>query len=98
MPSTKLHVKPKDDIVIKLTQCLDKYKNFYQKENSSIERSFGDLEKNKPMTYGWIMALKWVLGYDQLHKVDNEDGITMHTDDEYEPDPHYNDEINMSKL
>ena len=84
MPSTKLHVKPKDDIVIKLTQCLDKYKNFYQKENSSIERSFG-----------WIMALKWVLGYDELHKVDNEDGITMHTDDEYEPD---NNEIDMSKL
>ena len=55
-------------------------------EDSSIQ---------KAVNHGKIMALKWVLGYDQLHKVDNEDGITMHTDDEYEPD---DDEIDMSKL
>lgn len=87
MPSTKLHVKPKDDIVIKLTKCLDK---------SSSVPSLGN--EARAINHGWIMALKWVLGYDELHKVDNEDGITMHTDDEYEPDPHYNDEIDMSKL
>ena len=86
MPSTKLHVNPKDEIVINLRECLDKSRRSTNIEDSSIQ---------KAVNHGKIMALKWVLGYDQLHKVDNEDGITMHTDDEYEPD---DDEIDMSKL
>jgi len=84
MPSTKLHVKPKDDIVIKLTECLDR-------SRTSTNMS----DEARAINHGHIFALKWVLGYDELHKPDNEDGITIHTDDDYEPD---DDEIDMSKL
>ena len=39
MPSTKLHVKPKDDIVINLTECLDKSRRSTNIEDSSIQKA-----------------------------------------------------------
>ena len=80
-----LNLKKKDDIVIKLTECLDKY-------NSVHNLSDKDSVDEPLFIIGKILALKWVLGYDELDEIEKEE------DDDYEPDPHYNNEIDMSKL
>lgn len=54
MTSTKLHVKPKDDIVIKLTECLDRSRTSTNMSNEA-----------RAINHGHIFALKWVLGYDE---------------------------------
>lgn len=71
MPSTKLHVKPKDDIVIKLTECLDKSGTSTNMSNEA-----------RAINHGHIFALKWVLGYDELHKSNNEDKTITHIEEE----------------
>ena len=80
-----LNLKKKDDIVIALTECLDKY-------NSVPNLSDKDSADEPLFIVGKIIALKWVLGFDELDKTEKEE------DDDYEPDPHYDNEIDMSKL
>tara|TARA_R100000742_G_C4266482_1_gene84591 strand:+ start:149 stop:397 length:249 start_codon:yes stop_codon:yes gene_type:complete len=57
---SNLSLKKKDDIFIKLTECLDKSSSSNYLDNVPI--------KARSINYGWVMALKWVLGYDELHK------------------------------
>ena len=60
MSKQKLFPKHKDDIEIKLTECLErKYTDF------NIEA--------KAVNQGWIQALKWVKGYDNLFKNNDKD-------------------------
>ena len=80
-----LNLKKKDDIVIKLTESLYKY-------NSGANVSDKDSVDQPLFIAGQIIALKWVLGFDELDKTEKEE------DDDYEPDPHYDNEIDMSKL
>ena len=53
MSKQKLFQKHKDDIEIKLTQCLEK-----KYKDEQVEA--------KAVNHGWIQALKWVKGYDNL--------------------------------
>ena len=63
MSKQKLFQKYKDDIEIKLTQCLErKYKD------EQVEA--------KAVNHGWIQALKWVKGYDNLYKMGDVPVIT----------------------
>ena len=54
---SNLSLKKKDDIFIKLTECLDK--------SSSVPNLSNEA---RAVNHGWVTALKWVLGYDELHK------------------------------
>tara|TARA_R100000664_G_C2752328_1_gene139613 strand:+ start:7 stop:255 length:249 start_codon:yes stop_codon:yes gene_type:complete len=63
MSNQKLFPKYKDDIEIKLTQCLEKKYN-------------DDQVEAKAVNHGWIQALKWVKGYDELYKIENVPVIT----------------------
>ena len=59
MSKQKLFIKHKDDIMIKLTQCQG--------------RSYHDEQvEAKAINHGWIQALKWVLGFDELFKINEE--------------------------
>ena len=81
---SNLNFKKKDDVFIKLTKCLDK---------SNSVRNLSNWE-DKAINDGWIMALKWVLGYDELDKTEKEE------DDDELPKvlPDGFREIDMSKL
>ena len=58
MSKQKLFIKHKDDIMIKLTQCQG--------------RSYHDEQvEAKALNHGWIQALKWVLGFDELFKIND---------------------------
>ena len=56
MSKQKLFIKHKDDIMIKLTQCQGRS---YHDDNVEA----------KAVNHGWIQALKWVLGFDELFKM-----------------------------
>ena len=60
MSKQKLFIKHKDDIMIKLTQC-----------QGRLHRD--DNVEAKAVNHGWIQALKWVLGFDELFKMNDED-------------------------
>ena len=79
---SNLTLKKKDDIFIKLTECLDK--------SSSPDLNN---ESRFAINHGWVMALKWVLGYDELHK-QSDDSVPVITEDYDESDF----DIDMSKL
>ena len=58
MTKQKLFLKHKDDIIIELTRRQDK--------------RIADTAKNKiprAVNHGWIQALKWVSGFDELYKM-----------------------------
>ena len=82
---SNLSLKKKDDIFIKLTECLDK--------SSSVPNLSNEA---RAVNHGWIMALKWVLGYDELYEQENplkpisELANEMHESSD--------DEIDMNKL
>ena len=78
-----LNLKKKDDIVIKLTECLDKSRRLTTIENTVVQ---------KAVNHGKIMALKWVLGYDELDEIEKEE------DDDWLVLPDGFREIDMSKL
>ena len=63
MSKQKLFPKHKDDIEIKLTQCLERK---YKDEQVEAEA----------VNHGWIQALKWVKGYDELYKMGSIPPIT----------------------
>tara|TARA_R100000458_G_C8194339_1_gene186967 strand:- start:466 stop:714 length:249 start_codon:yes stop_codon:yes gene_type:complete len=63
MSKQKLFPKHKDDIEIKLTQCLERKYNDDQVEAEAAN-------------HGWIQALKWVKGYDELYKMGSVPVIT----------------------
>lgn len=69
---SNLTLKKKDDIFIKLTECLDKSSSPNYLDNVPI--------KARSINYGWVMALKWVLGYDELHK-QSDDSVSVITED-----------------
>ena len=54
---SNLSLKKKDDIFIKLTECLDKTSSVPNLSNEELS-----------FINGKVLALKWVLGYDELHK------------------------------
>jgi hypothetical protein len=91
---SNLTLKKKDDIVIKLTECLDKSISFNYLNNTPIE--------SRSVNHGWILALKWALGYDELHKQSNDSvpEITgdKNTDALLEDERIAQDEIDMNKL
>tara|TARA_R100000152_G_C6780869_1_gene214228 strand:+ start:4674 stop:4901 length:228 start_codon:yes stop_codon:yes gene_type:complete len=74
---SNLNLKKKDDVFIKLTKCLDKCNSV---------RNLSNWE-DKALNDGWIMALKWVLGYDELNN--SEELYLDNLDD---------NEIDMNKL
>ena len=79
---SNLHLKKKDDIFIKLTECLDK--------SSSVPNLSNEA---RAVNHGWVTALKWVLGYDELHK-QSDDSVPVITEDYDESDF----DIDMNKL
>ena len=63
MSKQKLFIKHKDDIMIKLTQCQG--------------RSYHDDHvEAQAINHGWIQALKWVMGFDELFKMGDVPVIT----------------------
>jgi|TARA_R100001530_G_scaffold91276_1_gene63401 hypothetical protein len=56
MSKQKLFIKHKDDIMIKLSQCQGRS---YHDDNVEAEA----------VNHGWIQALKWVSGFDELYKM-----------------------------
>jgi hypothetical protein len=60
MSKQKLFIKHKDDIMIKLTQCQGRS---YHDDHVEAEA----------INHGWIQALKWVMGFDELFKMHDED-------------------------
>ena len=56
---SNLNLKKKDDVFIKLTKCLDKSSSVPSLSNET-----------RAVNHGWIMALKWVLGYYELNNSD----------------------------
>tara|TARA_R110002020_G_scaffold464664_1_gene685521 strand:+ start:494 stop:724 length:231 start_codon:yes stop_codon:yes gene_type:complete len=71
MSKQKLFLQGKDDITIKLSQCQGK--EFHE-----------DHVEAQAVNHGWILALKWVLGFGNLYKVPPEEPVIIE-DDEIEP-------------
>ena len=63
MSKQKLFIKHKDDITIKLSKCQSR--NFAY----SIASNRKECVEAEAMNQGWIQALKWVLGFDELFKI-----------------------------
>ena len=71
MSKQKLFQKHKDDIEIKLTECLERKYNDEQVEAEAVN-------------HGWIQALKWVKGYGELYKMESIPSITGDRDKDKE--------------
>tara|TARA_Y100001963_G_scaffold156156_1_gene249029 strand:+ start:522 stop:782 length:261 start_codon:yes stop_codon:yes gene_type:complete len=85
---SNLHLKKKDDIFIKLTECLDRSSSSNYLSNTPIEA--------RSVNHGWVLALKWVLGYDELYEQENPlKPISELAKEMYESS---DDEIDMNKL
>jgi hypothetical protein len=90
---SNLTLKKKDDIFIKLTECLDKSSS---KPNLNIQ--------SRSINHGWILALKWVLGYGELWKEEGyKSSVPVITGDKdtdalLEDERISQDEIDMNKL
>jgi hypothetical protein len=67
MSKQKLFIKHKDDITIKLSKCQSR--NFAY----AIASNRKECVEAEAINQGWIQALKWVLGFDELFKRNDKD-------------------------
>ena len=66
---SKLNLKHKDDIVIRLAECQDKALR-------------GGTAQAAAVNHGWVQSLKWVLGFTDLIKTNIEENNSEEKDTE----------------
>ena len=66
---SKLNLKHKDDIVIRLAECQDKALRGGTKQAAAVN-------------HGWVQSLKWVLGFTDLIKTNKEENNSEEKDTE----------------
>lgn len=66
---SKLNLKHKDDIVIRLAECQDKALR-------------GGTAQAAAVNHGWVQSLKWVLGFTDLIKTNKEENNSEEKDTE----------------